>query len=458
MFLLVKLGRGLRGNISIQYPPLLLNNNFVNICQLLKPISISLSPNTEKDDVYLALKLIKNKKEWKISVNQLTDQRQSASMILEEEFKKYLGVKYAISFNSGRSAFLAILSSLNLNKDDEVLLQAFTCNAVPNPIIWAGFKPVYVDCDANTFNIDIEDLKTKITPRSKAIVVQHTFGLPADLDGVSKVCQENNLILIEDCAHSLGAEYKEKKAGTFGKVSFFSFSRDKVISSVYGGMVATNDDDLAKKIKEFQQKINYPSDFWVFQQLMHPILMNYLILPIYPIFGKYLLILFQWLHIFSKAVHWKEKRGKKPGYFPKKLPNALAILTLNQFKKLEKFNQHREEIARFYYVNLKDSKFELPPEFTDRKQIFLRFTIKNKKAHEIIRKAWEKNILIGDWYDKVIAPHDTRLNKIKYENGSCLVAEELATETFNLPTHINISQKNAQKIVKFLKKYGDQRS
>jgi dTDP-4-amino-4,6-dideoxygalactose transaminase len=435
----------------------------MNFCQLFKPISISLSPNTEKDDVDLALKLIKNKKEWKISVNQLTDQRQSASTILEEEFKKYLGVKHAISFNSGRSAFLAILSSLNLNKDDEVLLQAFTCNAVPNPIIWAGLKPVYVDCDGKTFNIDIEDLKTKITDRSKVLVVQHTFGLPADLDEILKICQENNLILIEDCAHSLGAEYGStnspqangKKVGTFGKVSFFSFSRDKVISSVYGGMVATNDDDLAKKIKEFQQKIDYPSDFWIFQQLIHPVLMNYLILPIYPIFGKYLLILLQWFHIFSKAVHWKEKRGKKPGYFPKKLPNALAVLALNQFRKLERFNQHREEIARFYYGNLKDSKFELPPEFTDRKQIFLRFTLKNKKAHEIIKKAWKKNILIGDWYDKVIAPHDTKLDKLKYDNGSCLVAEELAKETFNLPTHINISPKNAQKIVKFLKKYGN---
>ena len=137
-------------------------------------------------------------------------------------------------------------------------MQAFTCNAVPNPVLWAGLKPVYVDCDEKTFNIDKEDLKKKITPRSRVLIVQHTFGLPADMDAISEICRKNNLILIEDCAHSLGAEYKNKKVGTFGKAAFFSFSRDKVISSVYGGMAVTEDHELTKKIKEYQLKIGYP--------------------------------------------------------------------------------------------------------------------------------------------------------------------------------------------------------
>jgi len=398
----------------------------------------------EKEDVRLALKLVTNSKEWKEG-DKIKE--------LESEFKKYLGVKNVISFNSGRSSFLAILKSLGLKAGDEILLQAFTCNAVPNPIIWSGFRPVYVDCDEKTFNIDIEDLKRKITERSRAVVVQHTLGLPADLDEIFKICQKNNLILIEDCAHSLGAEYKGKKVGTFGNVSFFSFSRDKVISSVYGGMVATNNEDLARKIKDYYEKLDYPSNFWISQQLLHPILMEYVILPTYSIFGKYLLILFQWLHILSKAVHWTEKRGRKPDYFPKRLPNALASLALNQFKRLDKFNEYRRGIAEFYYENLKGSQFELPPEFKDRKQIFLRFTIKYPKAHQIIKEAWRKNILIGDWYDKVIAPHDTKLDKMEYKLGVCPKAEKLAEETFNLPTHINISKQDAEKIINFLKEF-----
>lgn len=406
-----------------------------------KLISISLSPNTERDDIYLALKLIFQPWRWKKG-NRISK--------LEEDFKKHFKVKYTISFNSGRSALLAILESLQLKRGKEVLLQAFTCNAAANPIIWSELKPVYIDCSTETFNIDIKDLKKKITSRSRVVIVQHTFGLPADIKEILEICKKNNLILIEDCAHSLGATYKNKKVGTFGKAAFFSFSRDKVISSVYGGMVITNDNNLAEKIKDFQEKAGSPSSLWIFQQLLHPVLMNYLILPTYQFLGKYLLVLFQRLYILSKAVHWKEKKGKKPDYFPKALPNALAALAHFQLQKLEKFNNHRKRLAHFYFSNLKNTSFELPKVIPGRKHIFLRFPVRHPKAHQIIKKARRENILIGDWYDKVIAPHDTKLDKMKYKKGSCKKAEKLAKETLNLPTHINISQKEAKRIIDFL--------
>ncbi|MFH1181185.1 MAG: aminotransferase class I/II-fold pyridoxal phosphate-dependent enzyme [bacterium] len=418
----------------------------------LKPISISLSPNTEKDDVFLALKLLFQPWKWKHYENGSRD--------IEVEFKKYLGVKYALAFNSGRSSLMVILDSLGLQKGDEVLLQAFTCNAVPNPVLWSGLKPVFVDAYERTFNIDIDDLKRKIGPRSRAVIVQHTFGKPAEMDEILEICRQNNLILIEDCAHSLGAIYKGKKVGTFGKIAFFSFSRDKVISSVYGGMVVTNDDGLAQKLNAYLSGIGFPSICWIFQQLLHPVLMTWLIIPTYKYFGKYLFVLFQELNILSKAVCWKEKRGLRPAYFPKRMPEALAILALSQFKKLERFNQHRKEIAKFYAENLGGQ--------LDEGNVYLRFTIKHPKAHEIIKKAWKNNLLIGDWYTTPIAPDYSKLEKIKYgknlrlssENmgyklGFCPKAEKLAKETLNLPTHINISKREAQKIVDFLRKYGD---
>jgi perosamine synthetase len=294
----------------------------------IKPISISLSPNTERDDVFLALRLLFQPWKWK---------KGRSTEELEEKFKEYFKSKYAFSFNSGRSCLLAILKDL----EGEALTQAFTCNAALNPIIWSGMDPVYVDSN-NDFNIDAEDARKKIGQKSKALIVQHTFGMPADMDELVKIAEENNLMLIEDCAHSLGAEYKGRKIGTFGKAAFFSFSRDKIISSVYGGVVITNDDKLAAKIKDFQERIGYPSLFWIKQQLFHPILMNWLILPTYRILGKYLLVFFQSVKLMSKAVHWREKIGDIPRYFPRRMPNALAVLALNQFKKLERFNNHRK--------------------------------------------------------------------------------------------------------------------
>jgi dTDP-4-amino-4,6-dideoxygalactose transaminase len=157
------------------------------------------------------------------------------------------------------------------------------------------------------------------------------------------------------------------------------------------------------------------------------------------------------MHILSKAVHWKEKRGKKPGYFPKRLPNALAALALNQFEKLEKFNAHRREMARYYALQLQNTSFVLPKDFVGRENIFLRFVIQHPRAHEIIRKAWDRNLLIGDWYTSPIAPDDTKVAAVGYRQGICPVAEKLSRITLNLPTHINISQREADTILSFLR-------
>ncbi|PJE69506.1 MAG: hypothetical protein COU98_01650, partial [Candidatus Staskawiczbacteria bacterium CG10_big_fil_rev_8_21_14_0_10_38_10] len=109
--------------------------------------------------------------------------------------------------------------------------------------------------------------------------------------------------------------------------------------------------------------------------------------------------------------------------------------------------------AKIYFENLKNSSFELPKIFDGRENIFLRFTIKHQRAHQIIKEAWSKNILIGDWYTSPIAPRDTKLEKMKYKVGSCPTAEKLSKIVFNLPTHINISQNAVKKIVAFLKNF-----
>lgn len=412
-----------------------------------KPISISLSPNVEKDDVKLALNLVLRPWLWR---------RGKQVEILEEEFRKYLGVKYAVAFNSGRSSFYAILKSFGFERGSEILIQAFTCNAVPNPILWADLSPVYVDCNESDFNINAEDLRKKITAKSKAVVVQHTFGSPANLDEIRLICSENNLILIEDCAHSLGAEFKGQKVGSESRAAFFSFSRDKIISSVYGGMAVTNDEKIGKELGRLKKEFGTPSLCWTWQQIWHPVLLHYFILPIYSFLdlGKIFLVLSQALHVLSKAVSWKEKQGQKPDYFPKAMPNAIAAMALNQFSKLEKFNHHREKVAELYYKELAGTSFQLPPKTDDAKNVFLRFTVKHKNAHDIIYKAWHKrNILLGDWYTTPIAPFDTKVETVKYKPGSCKSAEYLAKRTLNLPTHINIKKADVDRIVNFLKNF-----
>ena len=159
----------------------------------------------------------------------------------------------------------------------------------------------------------------------------------------------------------------------------------------------------------------------------------------------------------------------RPNYFPKKLPDKLAVLAINQFKKLERFNDHRRELAKFYRQELSDcvgrthaekelrgsdprknSGFVLPNELPDIKPTYLRFAIRHDDAAKIIKKAWRKNLLLGDWYRTPVDPFDTLPDTVGYKKGSCPNAEKFAGQMINLPTHINISETDAQKIIKFL--------
>lgn len=403
-------------------------------------ISISLSPNTERDDVALALRILCLPWTW--------TQGKNVERV-ERAFAERFGFKGAFSFNSGRSALMAILHALDLQKGDEVLVQAFTCNAVPNPVRWARCVPVYVDCE-DTWNMDPDDLQRKITPKSRAVIIQHTFGVPANIDAILAIARANRLIVIEDCAHSLGATHKGRPVGTFGDVALFSFSRDKIISCVYGGMAASNNPAIAEKIRSYQKRTPYPSLAWTLQQLLHPILLPLLILPTYPWLGKYLLVLLQRLHILSKAVSPEEKRGERPSYLSRRLPNALAALARHQFNKLDRLNAHRSTIAALYQKELGREGFLLARARLGDIPAWLRFPVCVHRAHEILRSMRKKSMLIGDWYESPVAPADTNETLLGYARGSCPNAERLAKTTLNLPTHIRVSPREAERIVRVI--------
>lgn len=415
------------------------------MCQNLKPISISLSPNVQRDDVFLVIKILLR------SLLRKSEIQNSKSKTLEDGFKKYLGVKYAFSFNSGRSSLYTILKALNIKEGDEVLLQAFTCNAVPNPVLWVRAKPVYADID-ESLNIDPDDLEKKITKNGKAIIIQNTFGIPAQVDKIVEIARRHNLIVIEDCAHALGAKYQRKKLGTFGDVAFFSFGRDKVISSVWGGIVTANNDEIAKKIEMVYKDVPYPKRMWAIKQLLHPVLFT-VIIPTYYVFGKYLLAFLRASRGIGLAVSQKERMGERPDMFPARMPEEIAAIALHQFDKLEKYNAHRKKIAELYFRELSHTEYlgRRMSHIFQEGAIYLRFNILTPDAKKIIRKAKKKHILLGDWYKNIIDPIGTDFEKMGYVPGSCPNAEKVARESVNLPTHINISERNAMKIIEFLK-------
>lgn len=402
-------------------------------------VSISLSPNTEQEDIVKAVRILLRPWSWK---------KGKETGKIGKMFETRFGGT-AACFNSGRSSLQAVIRALGI-EGGEVLVQGFTCNAVPNPVRWEWCAPVYVDCGQD-YNMDPADLEKKITERSKAVIVQHTFGIPANLSSISALCKKYNLFLIEDCAHALGATYNGKEVGSFGDAAIFSFSRDKVVSSVYGGVAVVKNKEHGAELLRIQESMEYPSLAWIKQQLLHPILLNLCILPWYMYGGKYMLVLLQGLKILSKAVHAKEKQGKEPSYFPKRMPNALAELALLQLGKLDRFNAHRRKVVEAYRKGLAGTPFGLPKEIGGRESIYLRLPVQHKNAHAIIRKAWSYGLLLGDWYTSVIAPADTNQDAVGYVTGMCPIAEELSRTTLNLPTHIRLNKEKVREIIQFLK-------
>ena len=386
-----------------------------------RPIAIGLSPNTEMRDYLVAIATLLQPWKW-YSREPLT--------ALEDWFKNRFAVTHAYSFNAGRSALLVILYSLGLHEGDEVLLQAFTCVAVPNSVRWAGLVPKFVDIDAS-LNFDIRDAEKKISPRTKAVIVQHTFGVPADMDKITELCKQHGLYLIEDCAHSLGATYKGKAVGSFGTAAFFSFGRDKIISSVFGGMAITADPIFGARMKDYRRQLSFPGFFWTLRQLLHPIAFA-VILPLYRFgIGKLLLWILQKLHLLSFPVYAEEKKGRQPHDFPKHLPAALAHLALSQLARVDSFNNLRREHAENYRRRLQNVEF--PPERQG--AVYLRFPLRATKAEEVLFRAKKNGMLLGNWYHHVVDPVGTDLAHIGYEWGSCPAAEAAARTIFNLPTY-----------------------
>lgn len=167
----------------------------------------------------------------------------------EDGFSDYCGVKHGIACSNGSTALHLGVESLGIGKGDEVIMPDFTIVSCANAILQSGAKPVFVDVESDTWNIDPKKIKEKINSNTKAIMVVHLFGHPCEMDEIMQIASENNLKVIEDCAEAHGAKYKGRKIGSFGDVACFSFYSNKIITTGEGGMVITNNDETAEKLR-----------------------------------------------------------------------------------------------------------------------------------------------------------------------------------------------------------------
>lgn len=410
---------------------------------MLRPIAISLSPNTEVADVLLALRLFFSP--WLFFQDSFT-------RLLEQWFRHFFDVSYAVSFSTGRGALLAILHSLNISGGDEVIVQSFTCVAVPNSIVALGARPVYVDID-DSLTLELKDLERKITEKTKAIIVQYTFGTPANMTKIKKIAKKYNIFVIIDYAHVVN----NKNSTTLCDAAFFSLGRDKAFSSVFGGVAITNSKELGMRLRSFQKDLKNPSFFFCWQQLFHPIVINLIVLPFYNFFsfGKTILFFLQKLRLLSFPVTKEEKEGKVSEAFIKKFPNVLACLALFQLRRVGRFNKKRQELSEIYNNNLSKKYYKLlyRPEVP-----FLRFPVLVNGRNNIIEFMKGRGIHLGKWYSEVIDPKGVNFANIYYKKGSCPNAEFVARKIINLPTYPLMRTNDVERIIYLLNKYAENKA
>ena len=332
----------------------------------------------------------------------------------ENSFKKIVSRRYSAAVSNGTAAIDIAIKTLNLRKGDEIIVPNFTIISCLNEIIREGIKPIFIDADPNTFNIDTDQIESKITKKTKAILIVHIYGLPVNLDKIITLKNKYKLKLIEDCAEQLGQTYKRKPIGSFGDISTFSFYANKHITTGEGGMILTNDKSLYSKCKSLRN-LSFSNSY--FDRYNHD------------------------------DIGWNYR-----------MTNLQAALGCGQLKNIKKIIKRKREIGNIYYKNLKNNnKIILQQNRTNySNNIYWVFGILLKKNVKIKRNNLMKKLLNHKIDTR---PFFLSMNKQKifkkmklFINKKMPNSEYLSENGFYVPSGLGISNKEIKYICGVLNK------
>ena len=328
----------------------------------------------------------------------------------EEKFSKYCNAKHGITTNSGTTALHLALISLDIGGGDEVILPTLTMVATADAVVYTGAKPVFVDSEPKTWNIDVKKIEEKINDKTKAIIPVHIYGHPVDMDAILEIAKKYNLYVIEDAAEAHGAEYKGKKVGCLGDIGCFSFYANKIITTGEGGMIVTNDDEIAEKAR-----------------------------------------------LLKDLAHSKEKRFLHNFIgFNYRMTNLQAAVGVAQLEKIEKFVRMRRNNAMLYNSLLGNIKgITLPVEEEWAKNVYWMYSILIEDDFGIdrdeLRIQLKKNGIETRTF--FIPMHQQPIfKKMGLSEGNCPVADELSRKGLYLPSSSSLTEKDIRFVCQNIKK------
>jgi len=319
----------------------------------------------------------------------------------EKKFKKYVNSKNCIAVNSGTAALNLALSIYDI-KNKEVILPSLTFVATANAVIMNGGKPVFVDINPYTLNVDTEKIENSITEKTKVLLPVHFGGLPCDLDKINSLSKKYNLKIIEDAAHAAGANYKSKKIGSHGNAVCFSFHPIKNLAMPTGGLISINDKNHEKIRK--------------------------------------LLFARRWCGITDRKETLYDVKEIGNNYYMNELSAAIGLI---QLKKLDKLNSIRKKIAKRYYQEIKlNTKMQY-----DKNCSYHLYWILVKNRNEFRKKLSRYKIETGTHYKPI------HLMKMYRGNISLPITESIGKQIVTIPIHPNLKKSEIEKIIKLVNNY-----
>ena len=371
------------------------------------------------------------------------------NIILSNIIKKhFIGVAGIYSFNSGRAALAACLKARGIKEGDEVLLSAYTCLAVPTAIISTGAKPIYIDLKAGSLNISIELILSAINPNVKAIIIQHTLGSPAEIIEIISLLSKSGILIIEDCALSIGSKINDKYLGTFADAAIFSMELSKTLSCGWGGILLINNQQFDIDVELFYNSIANRNNIDSNRDFIQTIISSICYHPkLLDIIGKYIVHIFYKTNIFRKSTPILEYQGIISGDFIQKIGKAQLIIAIYQWKRFKEIITICEQNTKFLQSELMKINYNiigLPTKFDT--SVTPRVSFLHNDRNLLIQYFLSKNIELGSWFDGPLSPLPSS-TIYNYNKSSYPIAEQLSKLIINIPSHSRLTKKDLTKIL-----------
>ena len=336
----------------------------------------------------------------------------------ENKIAEFVGTKYALTFNSGTSALHSLLIAMDIKEKDEIIVPSFTFIATGNAPLFVNAKPVFADIEDKTYGLDAEDVKNKITNKTKAIMPIHFAGCACNnIKQLKELAEDHNLLFIEDAAQSLGAKFGSKNVGTFGDAAMFSLCQDKMITTGEGGIIVTDSKDYFEKLKLIRSHGRAESkDYFSSSELMNYVTLGYNF----------------------------------------RMPTMIAALGLSQIKKVNKTIKMRRQNAEYYISKLQNRKELILPKVSNQFfHVYQKFTMRLDNRDALIKHLAKNGVFSKAYFGLPV--HLTRFyrDEFGYKKGDLPVTEKLSEKVLSLPMFPSLKKQEidyiTNNIIEFLK-------